>query len=177
MRDDLKRMAEDEEPQKGLAVERLRAAWARRKWLAVLVFALPFVAALSVIFALPTFYRSTALVLVERQQVPEAFVPSTVTSELETRLHTISQEILSRSRLENLITRLGLYPGLRKQVSNEEVVERMRRDVKLELKATNTKEGRPSTTTAFALSYRGPDPQTVALVTNTLACFYTEENL
>jgi len=178
MSDDLKRFADEDEPQqKGVAIERLRAAWGRRKWLAVLVFAAPCVAAVSVIFSLPTFYRSTALVLVERQQVPEAFVPSTVTSELESRLHTISQEILSRSRLEALITRFGLYPSLRKQLSNEEVVERMRKDVKLELKATNTKDGRPSTTTAFALSYRGPDPQTVALVTNTLASFYIEENL
>lgn len=176
MRDDLKRTVEEEEPQKGVAVERLRSAWGRRKWLAVLVFLLPSVAAASVIFALPTFYRSTALVLVERQQVPEAFVPATVTSELETRLHTISQEILSRSRLEALITRFGLYPGLRKQEPTEEIVERMRKDFKLELKTTDTK-GRPSATTAFALSYRGPDPRTVALVTNTLASMYIEENL
>jgi polysaccharide chain length determinant protein (PEP-CTERM system associated) len=177
MRDDLKRIAEDDEPQqKGVAVERLRAAWGRRKWLAVLVFAVPFIAAVSLISSLPTFYRSTALVLVERQQVPEAFVQSTVTSELETRLHTISQEILSRSRLEALITRFNLYPGERNQVSNEELVERMRKDIKLELKTTDTK-GRPNATTAFALSYRGPHPQTVALVTNTLASFYIEENL
>jgi succinoglycan biosynthesis transport protein ExoP len=176
MRDDLKRVVEEDEPEKGVAVERLRAAWGRRKWLAVLVFALPFVAAASVIFSLPAFYRSTALVLVERQQVPEAFVRPTVTSEIETRLQTISQEILSRSRLETLITRFGLYPGLRKQAPNEEVVERMRKDVTLELKTTDTK-GRPSATTAFALSYRGPNPQTVALVTNTLASFYVEENL
>jgi protein tyrosine kinase modulator len=177
MRDDLKRVADDDEPQqKGVGLERLRAAWGRRKWLAVPVFALPFVAAVSLIYSLPAFYRSTALVLVERQQVPEAFVQSTVTSELETRLHTISQEILSRSRLEALITRFNLYPGKRNQASNEELVERMRRDVKLELKTTDTK-GRPSATTAFALSYRGPDPQTVALVTNTLASFYIEENL
>jgi succinoglycan biosynthesis transport protein ExoP len=134
MRDDLKHIAdENDAPQKGVAVERLRAAWGRRKWLAVLVFALPFVAAVSLIFSLPTFYRSTAVVLVERQQVPEAFVPATVTSELETRLHTISQEILSRSKLEALITRFGLYPSLRKQISNEELVERMRKDIKLEL--------------------------------------------
>jgi polysaccharide chain length determinant protein (PEP-CTERM system associated) len=177
MRDDLKRIAEDDEPQqKGVAVERLRAAWGRRKWLAVLVFAVPFIAAVSMIFSLPTFYRSTALVLVERQQVPEAFVQSTVTSELETRLNTISQEILSRSRLEALITRFDLYPGERKQVSNEELVERMRKDIKLELRTTDTK-GRPSATTAFALSYRGPHPQTVALVTNTLSSLYIEENL
>ena len=177
MRDDLKRLVEEDEPQKGVGVERLRAAWGRRKWLAVLVFALPFVAAISLIFSLPTFYRSTALVLVDRQQVPEAFVRPTVTSELETRLHTISQEILSRARLEALITRFGLYPGLRKEGQNEELVERMRRDIKLELKTTDGKGERRSATTAFALSYRGPDPQTVALVTNTLASFYIEENL
>jgi polysaccharide chain length determinant protein (PEP-CTERM system associated) len=176
MRDDLKRTVEEDEPQKGVAVERLRSAWGRRKWLAVLVFAFPFAAAASVIFSLPTFYRSTALVLVERQQVPEAFVQATVTSELETRLHTISQDILGRSRLEALITRFGLYPGLRKQEPTEEIVERMRKDIKLELKTTDTK-GRPSATTAFALSYRGPDPRTVALVTNTLASLYIEENL
>jgi polysaccharide chain length determinant protein (PEP-CTERM system associated) len=178
MRDDLRRVADEEEaPQKGVAVERLRAAWGRRKWLAVLVFALPFTAAVTVIFSLPTFYRSTAVILVDRQQVPETFVPATVTSELETRLHTISQEILSRARLDALITRFGLYPALRKQVQTEELVERMRRDVKLELKTTAGKEGYRSATTAFTLSYRGTDPQTVAQVTNTLASFYIEENL
>ena len=177
MRDDLKRLVEDDEPQKGVGVERLRAAWGRRKWLAVLAFVVPFVPAITLTFSLPAFYRSTALVLVDRQQVPEAFVRPTVTSELETRLQTISQEILGRSRLEALITRLGLYPGLLQEGRNEEVVEQMRKDIKLELKTTDiTGQGR-SATTAFALSYRGLDPQTVALVTNTLASFYIEENL
>src|SRR5262249_50208266 len=178
MRDDLRHVADEEEtPQKGVAVERLRAAWSRRKWLGVLGFILPFTAALTVLLSLPTFYRSTAVILVDRQQVPATFVPATVTSELETRLHTISQEILSRSRLEALIKRFGLYPALRKQAETEELVERMRKDIKLELKTTSPKEGVRSATTAYALSYRGPDPQTVAQVTNTLASFYIEENL
>src|SRR5215510_7090337 len=178
MRDDFRRMAEeDAPPQKGVAIERLRAAWGRRKWLAILVFVVPFVAATTVIFSLPPFYRATVLVLVEGQQVPETFVPATVTSQLETRLHTINQEILSRARLESLITRFGLYPAQRKQAQNEELVERMRRDIKLDLKTTPGREGYRSATTAFTLSYRGPDPQTVAQVTNTLASFYIEENL
>jgi len=165
-----------DEPKKGVAIERLRGVWGRRKWLAVLVFALPFVAALGIIVSLPTLYRSTALVLVERQQVPEAFVKATVTSELETRLQTISQAILSRARLEAIINQFNLYPNLRNRIPHEELLERMRKDIKLELKTTDTK-GRPSATTAFALSYRGPDPQTVANVTNTLASLYIEENL
>ena len=108
--------------------------------------------------------------------MPESFVRSTVTSELETRLQTISQEILSRSRLEGLITRFGLYSDLRKRESNEEVLDRMRRDIQLEVRSAEAKGDRRATI-AFALSYRGRDPQTVALVTNTLASFYIEENL
>ena len=178
MRDDLRRpVEEDAPPQKGVAIERLVAGWGRRKWLAILVFVVPFVAAVTIIFSLPPFYRSTALVLVEGQQVPEAFVAATVTSQLETRLHTINEEILSRARLESLINRFGLYPALRKQAQTEELVDRMRKDIKLELKVTPGREGYRSATTAFTLSYRGPDPQTVAQVTNTIASFYIEENL
>ena len=179
MRDDLLRTTEDDdpqhEPQKGAAVERLRAAWSRRKWLALGVFALPFVATLSLVVSMPALYRSTALVLVERQQVPEAFVRPTVTSDVETRLRSISQEILSRSRLDALITRFGLYADLRKTRPNEEVIERMRSDIRLDFRGADLRAR--SSTIAFAISYRGSDPDTVAQITNTLASFYIEENL
>ena len=175
MTDSLRGLEEAEATPRGPALDRIRAAWGRRKWLGILVFILPLTAAATIVMALPDLYQSTALVLVERQQVPEAFVRPTVTSELEVRLQTISQEILSRSRLENLISRFGLYPDLAGRPSTEEGVERLRRDVRLELQAADTRRG--GTTTAFALSYRGRDPQTVALITNTLASFYIEENL
>src|SRR5437899_1225510 len=165
-----------EETRKGAGLERAMAVWSRRKWLAILTFVAPFSAAVSLVIALPSMYQSTATVLVDRQQVPENFVQPTVTSALETRLHTISQEILSRSRLEALITRFGLYADLRKQVSAEELTERMRADIKLDLKSAEVR-GRREATIAFAISYLGRDPQTVALVTNTLASFYVEENL
>lgn len=166
---------DSEGTRKGAGIDRLRAAWSRRKWLGILVFLLPLCAGVATIMALPDLYQSTALVMIERQQVPEAFVRPTVTSQLEIRLQTISQEILSRSRLESLITRFNLYPDLRTSTSTEEAVDRMRADIRLELKAADASRG--GTTTAFALSYRGRDPQTVALITNTLASFYIEENL
>ena len=151
------------------------AIWSRRKWLAIIVFAAPMVAGASVISFLPNVYRSTATVLVDRQQVPEAFVRSTVTSALETRLHTISQEVLSRSRLEELIDRFGLYRELRKRVPLEDVIGRMRSDIKLEIKSAELR-GLREATVAFTITYQGSDPATVASVTNTLASFYNEEN-
>ena len=175
MSDAVRTFDDGEGARPGVGLERLRAIWSRRKWLGVLVFLLPLTAGVSVIIGLPDLYRSTALVLIERQQVPEAFVRPTVTSQLEIRLQTISQEILSRSRLEALIRRFNLYPDLHTTTSNEEAVERMRGDIWLQLKATDTSKA--GTTTAFSLSFQGRDPQTVAAVTNTLASYYIEENL
>jgi polysaccharide chain length determinant protein (PEP-CTERM system associated) len=158
----------------------VREVWSRRKWLGLLVFVFPFAAGTSLLVFLPSVYQSNVTLLVERQQVPEAFVRSTVTSALETRLQTISQEILSRSRLEGLITRFNLYADLRSRVPAEEVIERMRADIQLRVIDARVRGKVADATTptvAFALSFRGSDPQTVALVTNTLGSFYIEENL
>lgn len=153
-----------------------RAVWSRRKWLAIVAFAVPFSAAVSLAKYLPNVYRSAATVLIEGQQVPATFVRPAVTSELETRIHTISEEILSRSRLGDIIARLDLYPDLRKRTSLEAVIERMRRDIDVKPKEISQPDGRGATTVAFTLSYTGRDPQTTARVTNTLASFYIEEN-
>ncbi|MCI0410749.1 MAG: hypothetical protein L0191_19680 [Acidobacteria bacterium] len=164
-----------DEARKGAGFELIWAVWKRRKWLAILLFPAPFSAMVSLAASLPDIYRSTATVLVERQQVPEIFVRSTVTSELETRLHTITQDSLSRSRLEDLIIRFGLYPDLRDWASPEALIQRMRSDIELVPRGVEHR-GR-GLTIAFTLSYRGRDPQTVALVANALASFYIEENL
>src|SRR5687767_1749653 len=170
---------EQEEQRPGRTLEIARDALSRRRWLAGLTLAAGVVAALSVVAFLPDVYRSSATVLIDRQQIPDELVRSTVTSDLEIRLHTISQEILSRSRLETLVERFGLYADLRKRRAMEDVVERMRNDIHLQLlRGTD----RPATTgergtVAFKISYTASDPQKAALVANTLASFYIEENL
>jgi succinoglycan biosynthesis transport protein ExoP len=168
---------EADEAPKGAAVDRIRAVWNRRKWLAILVFLVPITGAVSLVMALPNVYRSTASVLVERQQLPEDLVRTTVNSEVEIRLRTLSAEILSRARLEQLIRRFGLYRELREGASADEAVGRMRRDISLQLSSTDQNSRAGGTTIAFALRYQGRDPETVALVTNALASFFIEENL
>src|SRR5882762_5010762 len=165
-----------DEALKGTILDILPAIWSRRKWLAIVAFAAPVSAAVSRITFLPNIYRSSATVLVDRQPIPEAFVKSTVTSALETRIQTISQEILSRSRPEALINRFGLYSDLRTRVPLEHVIERMRKDIKLDLKSVEAR-GLREATVAFTIAYQGGDASTVSLVTNTLASFYIEENL
>jgi succinoglycan biosynthesis transport protein ExoP len=161
---------------KGHGIELARAIWHRRWWLAVASFGLPLVTAVALILSMPSVFESRALVLVDRQQVPEEFVRSTVTSALEVRLRTISEEILSRSRLDRLISQFGLYPKLRGNVAQELIIEQMRKDIQLQLFDSEPQK-RSGATIAFSISYRGSDPQTVAQVTNALASSYIEENL
>jgi len=162
----------------------IAAIWRRRKWFAVAFVAVPLTVGISVILFMPQIYEAKATVLVDRQQVPEHFVQSTVTSALDTRLQTISQEILSRSRLEALIERFHLYPDLRARLSPEELIEHMRAAIKLQLKAVDILElpaadvrGQRQATVAFTLSYRGSNAHTAALVANTLASFYVDEDM
>jgi succinoglycan biosynthesis transport protein ExoP len=144
------------------------ASFIRRRWLAFSVFALVLAFALSFAKALPSLYQSTATVLVERPASPDG------SDGFESRLQTIRQEILSRARLVDLIGRFNLYPKLRAVVSQEAVVDRMRRDIRVEAYGSDAAAGRG--TISFSLAYRGRDPQNVTLVANALASSYIEED-
>ena len=58
---------------------------------------------------LPNRYRASTSILIIPQRVPENFVRSTVTADLNERLNMISQQILSRTRLEKIVQEFNLY--------------------------------------------------------------------
>jgi polysaccharide chain length determinant protein (PEP-CTERM system associated) len=140
----------------------------RRIWYIVIPFTVIVAAAALYAFSLPKLYRATTLVLVTRQKVPESFVRPTVTSRIEDRLQSIGQEIMSRTRLEQVISEFKLYSLEAKSLTREEIVELMRKDIQVGLKG---KEG------FFTISYMGKDPRMVTMVTNKLASLFIEENL
>src|SRR5262245_16662503 len=139
----------------------------RRIWVVLLPFA--GVAASTALGAklLPDLYRSETLILVVPQQVPEAYVRSTVTTRIEDRLQTITQQILSRTRLERIIQDFNLYPELRKTAIMEDVVERMRSSISVQVVKGD----------AFRVSFTSDDARTAMRVTERLASLFIEENL
>jgi polysaccharide chain length determinant protein (PEP-CTERM system associated) len=161
---------------RSVGVDRVLSILRRRAWVVIPVGAAAVTATLSIAFFLPNLYRSSATVLVERQQVPEDFVRSTITREVDSRLQEISQQIMSRTRLVSLIEKHGLYAELRARRPIDEVMQRMRSDIRLELEGTPNVSARDGTV-AFKISYTGRDPETVAAVTNELADSYIEEDL
>ena len=60
-------------------------------------------------FVVRPIYTSKAFVLIEQPKVPDKFVTQVITDQLDTRLMTLQEQILSRSRLEPIVERLGLY--------------------------------------------------------------------
>ncbi|MDI7259211.1 MAG: GNVR domain-containing protein [Thermodesulfobacteriota bacterium] len=155
-------------PEKSFNIHDYYEIFLRRIWYIII----PFVIVLSgaVVYALysPKEYRASTLILVTPQKVPEAFVRPTVTSKIEERLQSIGQEIMSRTRLEKVISEFKLYPEEAKSKSLEEIVEMMRANIKVEIKG---KEG------YFIITYIGKDPRMVTMVTNKLASLFIEENL
>ncbi len=147
----------------------------RRKWYIIIPIVICIVGSFVVYKYLPKIYRSTTLILVQPQKVPADYVRPTITESVLSRLNTISQEILSRTRLEKVIEEFNLYPDLRKKLPMEEVVETMRKSI--EVKIQTGLQKRDDSQNAFSISYEGRDPRTVMLVTNKLASLFIEENL
>lgn len=143
----------------------------RRKWYGTLPFFLILAGGLVYCLTAPKVYRSSATISIVRQRVPESFVHSTVTADIDERINVIGQEILSRTRLEQLIIQLNLYPDERKKLPMEAVINKMRESVKINI--ASAKSG----ATAFTLSYEGDSPRMVALALNTLTSMFTEEHL
>lgn len=122
---------------------------------------------------LPAVYRSEALILVDSQKIPERYVTSTVNTEVQDRLASISQEILSTTRLQKVIDDFGLYRDERKRLVQEEIIELMRKDISIKLERGWTRE-RPG---AFRVGYQGKNPAQVAEVASRLANLFIDENL
>ena len=143
----------------------------RRIWYLVIPFLLIMIGTVLYATFAPRIYKASTMILVTPQKVPEDFVRSTVTSGIEERLQSIAQEVMSRTRLEQVISELRLYQNESKKLTREEVVALMQKDIKVELPSKRSEKG------YFSIGFTGKDPNTVTTVANRLASLFIEENL
>jgi len=136
---------------------------------------------LVIALALPAVYRSSATILVQEQEVPPDLVRSTITSFADERIQVISQQVMTRALLLQLVEKYSLYEKYRERATSDQVVERMRRDIQLStIDSTISERGsgrRVNTTIAFQISYNSPDPQSAREVVNELVSLYLQENI
>jgi polysaccharide biosynthesis transport protein len=144
----------------------------RRRW----QFLVPFFCGWALVWGaswlIPSTYRSGTLILVEQPSVPEKYVVSNIDTGIQQQLDSITQQILSRTRLLHIIDSLGLYAKDRKRKSPDELVETMRKDIEIELSHGDDKK-----LSAFNIYYENRDPKAAQLATAELANLFITENL
>ncbi len=155
-------------PKDGIDLPYVKAALERRLWYVVVPFFAISLAAVIYCIVVPRAYTATTVILVEQQKVPSDYVRSTVTMNLGARLRTIQQQVKSRTRLEGIIGQYGLYDDILASGTMTDAVETFRDNIRVNVRGGGS---------AFEVSFRGKNPETVRDVTDALANLFIEDNL
>jgi polysaccharide chain length determinant protein (PEP-CTERM system associated) len=143
----------------------------RRRWFIIIPFCFSIIAGIYLSFTLPKVYRASTLILVQAQRVPTNYVRSVISAGIESRLSTISQQIMSRTNLENIIDQFNLFSDPQhEKMYMEDKIEDIRKRISVDIRSQRGAD-------TFAISYEGADPEKVVSISNTLATYFIDENL
>jgi polysaccharide chain length determinant protein (PEP-CTERM system associated) len=155
-----------------LTLQDYTAILKRRFWL-ILVFGILFLGiGVGLTHIIPPHYKSQTLVLVERQKVPENYVMPVVTEDLGSRLASMREQILSRSRLEPIIEKFNLYAGHDNTMDDR--IEMTQKAIEVTpILSSSTSYGMPG----FFITFKAQDPHTAQQVCGEITSLFVSENL
>jgi succinoglycan biosynthesis transport protein ExoP len=161
---ELAALVDEEEARPGLLAHLPVILWQRR-WLVIFPFVLLSAAGVIAAFLLPASFRSSAVLLVESQQLPAELVGSPTTSLIDKRIAKIRQQILSRPDLVDLIQTNNLYAQERESQPLSTLITKMRDATVISaVNADIAQDNKGSNTIAFSLTFDYPDAQKAQIV-------------
>lgn len=125
-----------------------------------------------IIWKLPNEYEATTTILVDPQQVPEKYVSAAVNSDPGERLNTLTQQILSRTRLQEIKDKFNLYSEMKHKLTDEEMVEQMRDHIRIQVR-----QGSGAQLSTFTITFQDDSPTVAANVANELAGSFIRWNI
>ena len=144
----------------------------RRFWLISISAILLLAIGLGVSYTLPPQYVSKTLVLIEQQKVPEDYVKPVVDEDLGARLASMQEQILSRSRIEPIIQRFGLFES--KSNTMDDRVDLTRKAIKVDpIPAGPSSHGMPG----FYITFKAQDARTAQQVCGEITSLFISANL
>src|SRR5579863_8447956 len=162
----------EEKPGEGLNLQQYVDVIRRRHMYFLIPFFLGWLVVWGASWVLPSRYKSGTLILVQQPSMPKDYVTPNVNDDLQERLQSITQQILSRTRLLHIIDELNLYADKRGKLNPDEKVEVMRKDIEIELVRDAHNQ-----VTAFNVYYSARDPRVAQQVTSELTNLFINENL
>ena len=164
---------ESEQEKPLFTAEQIVAILRRRRWWIILPVVVAWGLATTAGWMAPPKYRSETTILIEQQKVPEQYVVPNVSVDMQQRLQSLSQQILSRTRLLGIIEKFQLYGKQRGHADPDSLVDRMRSQIDIEL----VRGQRPDELSGFKITYSAPDPVLAQQVTGELTSLFINENL
>lgn len=146
----------------------------RRKWIVVVSIMVGSAIAALLCVVLPKSYRSSTLILVENQKIPEDYVKGIGGANIEQRLTTIQQQVMSRTFLSQILDEYKPYERQMRQEGLESAIDTLRKTIKVETVGTPGSLGK--SVESVAISFAHEDPTTAMKVTEKLASLFVEEN-
>ncbi|MGH9470466.1 MAG: GumC family protein [Terriglobia bacterium] len=157
------------------------AIFRRRAWIIAIPVILGPVIAVLIARRLPPKYTSNSMILIEQPKVPPSIVPSVVGDDLMSRLANMEEQILSRSKLQPLIERYGLYKKDWNSVPMEQLVARMREAIIVKpVSFSNDGTVRPNSENqlpGFQISFTAADPSRAQAICNEITSMFVDQNL
>ncbi len=144
----------------------------RRKWILAIPLLLMPIVAITATFFIPARYVSQTLVLIEGQQISEAYVKAVTASDLDSRLASMQQQILSRSRIQPIIERYNLYGNTK--ATMDERVDRARHAIVI--KPVHSEIANSGGLPGFIVAFTAPDAHTAQLVCSEITSLFLSEN-
>jgi uncharacterized protein involved in exopolysaccharide biosynthesis len=152
----------------------------RKKQVAIIAVVMAIITCL-VAYMLPPVYRSQATILIKEQDIPKDLVRSTITSYAAQQIRVISQQVMTRGTLMEIIDKFGLYEDERKRKTTEEILDKMRSDIKLETidaDVVDPRSGKPMVAMiAFTLAFESKRADLAQKVANELTTQFLGENI
>ncbi len=149
-------------------------AIAKRRWWMILIplIILPiFTYAFS--YTIPPQYLSQTLVLIQGQKVPDNYVKSVISEDLDSRLASMKEQILSRSHLQPILERYNLYGS--QHLDLDDRIDMVRHNI--EIRPIHSEIAHAGGLPGFFISFKADDPRTAQLVCSDITSLFTTENL
>jgi polysaccharide biosynthesis transport protein len=147
----------------------------RRKWVVTASILAGVILGAALCVLLPKSYRSSTLILVENQKIPDEYVKSIGRGNIEERLMMIRQQVMSRAFLSKVLDGDELNEALVQSEGQESAIEKLRRGIRVE--TAKNPDGMPRTVEPVTISFADEDPITAMKVTERLTVLFIEENL
>ena len=145
----------------------------KRRWWMVAIPAVVFtIAAIGITFVIPPVYESQTLVLIDQQKVPEDFVQPIVSEDLDSRVASMNEKILSRSSLQPIIEKYNLYAD--EHLDMDARIVKIRKDITMQ--AIHSEIGH-SNLPGFHIFFKASDPHTAQQVCSDITSLFTGKNL